>query len=71
MKIEQKEKSMLFSETIIPDIFFSEYLSNLPGYYLKMYLYIAFLSKYGKDWDKAELDTKEIDMIFDSSLGVR
>ena len=49
MKIEQKEKSMLFSETIIPDIFFSEYLSNLPGDYLKMYLYIAFLSKYGKE----------------------
>ena len=31
MKLEQKEKSMLFSDTTIPDIFFSEYLSNLPG----------------------------------------
>ncbi len=39
--------------------------------WLKIELLIDFLSKYGKDWDKAELDTKEIDMIFDSSLGVR
>ncbi|MCI8636662.1 MAG: DnaD domain protein [Clostridia bacterium] len=58
MKIEQKEKSMLFSETIIPDIFFSEYLSNLPGDYLKMYLYIAFLSKYGKDFKLSDLSKK-------------
>ena len=49
MKLEQKEKSMLFSETTIPDIFFSEYLSEIPGDYLKIYLYMSFLSKYGKD----------------------
>ena len=49
MKLEQKEKSMLFSETTIPDIFFSEYLSEIPGDYLKIYLYLSFLSKYGKD----------------------
>ena len=48
MKLEQKEKSLLFSETMIPDIFFSEYLSTLPSDYLKLYLYIVFLSKYGK-----------------------
>ena len=49
MKLEQKEKSILFSETMIPDIFFSEYLSQMPGDYLKLYFYITFLSKYGKD----------------------
>ena len=49
MKLEQKEKSLLFSETILPDIFFSEYLSNLPGDYLKIYLYMVFLSKYHKE----------------------
>lgn len=49
MKLEQNEKPLLFSETIIPDIFFSEHLSELPGDYLKIYLYMIFLSKYGKD----------------------
>ena len=49
MKLEQNEKSLLFSETTIPDIFFSEYLSEIPGNYLKIYLYLMFLSKYGKD----------------------
>ena len=49
MKLEQKEKSLLFSETIMPDIFFSEYLCDIPGDYVKIYLYIVFLSKYGKD----------------------
>ena len=49
MKLEQNEKPLLFSETSIPDLFFSDYLSILPGDYLKIYLYITFLSKYGKD----------------------
>ena len=46
MKLEQKEKSLLFSETMIPDIFFAEYLSAIPGDYVKIYFYIAFLSKW-------------------------
>ena len=49
MKLEQNEKMLLFSETMIPDVFFSDYLSQLPGDYLKIYLYIIFLSKYKKD----------------------
>ena len=48
MKLEQNEKSLLFSETTIPDIFFAEHLSQLPGSYLKIYMYIIFLSKYKK-----------------------
>lgn len=58
MKLEQKEKSLLFSETMVPDIFFSEYLSVLPGDYLKVYLYMIFLSKYGKDIKLNDLSKK-------------
>lgn len=49
MKLEKNENSLLFSETIIPDLFFSEYLSNASGDFIKVYLYIMFLSKYNKD----------------------
>ena len=49
MKLEQNEKPLLFSETLIPDVFFSEYLTQIPGDYIKIYLYMVFLSKYNKD----------------------
>ncbi len=49
MKIEQKDTSFIFSTTPIPDIFFTEYLSGANGDYIKVYLYILFLSKYNKD----------------------
>ena len=58
MKLEQNEKTLLFSETTIPDIFFSEHLSELPGDYLKIYMYIIFLSKYGKDIKLNDLSKK-------------
>ena len=58
MKLEQKEKPLLFSETSIPDIFFSEHLSEIPGDYLKIYLYLIFLSKYGKDIKLNDLSKK-------------
>ena len=58
MKLEQNEKPLLFSSTMIPDIFFSDYLSELPGDYLKMYLYMIFLSKYGKDIRLTDLSKK-------------
>ena len=58
MKLEQNEKQLLFSETTIPDIFFAEHLSELPGDYLKIYLYIIFLSKYGKDIKLNDLSKK-------------
>ena len=58
MKLEQKEKSLLFSETMVPDIFFSEYLSDLPGDYLKIYLYMVFLSKYHKEIKLNDLSKK-------------
>lgn len=49
MKIEQNSKSSLFSTTIIPDVFFTEYLSMAKGDYVKVYLYMLFLSKFGKE----------------------
>ena len=49
MKLEQNEKRMMFNNTQIPDIFFAEYMGNMPGDYLKIYLYLSFLSKYSKD----------------------
>ena len=48
MKIEQNEKAMIFSNTSLPDVFLSEYLSDMPGDVLKIYLYLVFLSKYSK-----------------------
>ena len=58
MKIEQNEKALLFSETSIPDIFFSEHLSQIPGDYLKVYLYMVFLSKYSKEIKLNDLSKK-------------
>ena len=49
MKIESKGTSLLFSSTEIPDIFFSEYLPLTSGDSVKVYLYINFLAKHGKD----------------------
>ena len=58
MKLDQNEKSLLFSETSIPDIFFSEYLSQIPGDYLKLYFYMFFLCKYSKDIKLNDLSKK-------------
>lgn len=58
MKFEQNEQPLLFSETIIPDIFFSEYLSQMPSDYIKLYLYIAFLGKFKKNINLNDLSKK-------------
>lgn len=49
MKLEQTEKSLLFSETAIPDIFFADFLSQTPGDFLKIYMYMIFFSKFHKE----------------------
>ena len=49
MKLDQNDLLPLFSNTTIPDIFFTEYLPQANGDYIKIYLYILFLSKYDKD----------------------
>jgi len=58
MKLEQKDRSFLFSNTEIPDLFFSEYLSNSSGDFIKVYLYILFLSKYNKEIKLNDLSKK-------------
>lgn len=58
MKLEQNEKQLLFSETVIPDVFFAEHLSQIPGDYIKIYLYLVFLSKYKKDIKINDLSKK-------------
>lgn len=58
MKIEQNDKQLLFSETVIPDIFFAEHLPQIPGDYLKIYLYLVFLSKFKKDAKINDLSKK-------------
>lgn len=58
MKLEQNAASMLFSETTLPDIFFTEYLAQANGDYLKVYLYMLFLSKYNKEIKLNDLTKK-------------
>lgn len=58
MKLEQNDKAMLFSVTDVPDIFFTEYLGNLPGDYVKIYLYLVFLAKYNRDVKINDLSKK-------------
>ncbi len=58
MKLEQNDLSMLFSTTSLPDVFITEYLSAASGDYIKVYLYILFLSKYDKDIKLNDLSKK-------------
>lgn len=58
MKLEQNDSSLIFSTTSISDVFFSEYLSQASGDYVKVYLYIYFLSKYNKDVKINDLSKK-------------
>lgn len=58
MKLEQNELSMLFSHTNLPDVFITEYLSQASGDFIKVYLYILFLSKYNKDVKLNDLSKK-------------
>lgn len=49
MKLEQNEESMLFGKTELSDVFFTEYISSASGDFIKVYLYLVFLSKYNKE----------------------
>lgn len=58
MKLEQNDSPLLFSYTELPNIFFTEYISQTPGDFIKVYLYLLFLSKYGKDIKVNDLSKK-------------
>lgn len=49
MKLEQSSNSLLFSTTSIPDAFFTEYFPQASSDSIKVFLYLYFLSKYGKE----------------------
>ncbi|MBQ3407855.1 MAG: DnaD domain protein [Clostridia bacterium] len=58
MKLEQNDLSLLFSTTNLPDVFFTEYLSQLNGDCIKIYLYMLFLAKYSKEIKLNDLSKK-------------
>ncbi len=58
MKLESTDKSILFSHTEIPDVFFTEYLSQANGDFIKVYLCLVFLAKYDKDIKLNDLSKK-------------
>ena len=58
MKLEQKDSGLLFSNTEIPDVFFTEYLSMASGDAIKLYLCLVFLGKYNKDIKLNDLSKK-------------
>ena len=58
MKLEQGHAEFIFNQTPLPDIFFTEYLSEAPGDYIKIYLYLVFLAKYNKEIKINDLSKK-------------
>ncbi len=58
--------SMLYSDTLIPDVFISEYMPSLQGDFIKVYVYCLFLAKYRKNPSsedmakKLELETQRV-----------
>lgn len=51
-------KDILFSDTMVPDIFISDIMPHLPADAVKVYLYCVFLSKYGKEARPEDLAAK-------------
>ncbi|MDP4092827.1 MAG: DnaD domain protein [Bacillota bacterium] len=51
-------KSIIFSDTIVPDIFINEYMPSMDGDHVKVYLNCLFLSKHGKCVSGEELAAK-------------
>ena len=58
MKLESSNQSLLFSNTVLPDTFFTEYFSQASSDAIKVYLYLLFLSKYNKDIKVNDLSKK-------------
>ena len=71
MKLEQNEKAMIFETIEVPNIFFAEYLGEIPGDYLKIYLYIVFLAKYNASVEINDLCKKLVLPINVVSEGIK
>lgn len=58
--------SMLYSDTLVPDVFISEYMPSLESDFVKVYIYCLFLSRYRKSMTpdmiakKLELRTERV-----------
>lgn len=50
--------SLLYSDTLLPDIFISEYLPSMNSDYVKIYTYMFFLCKHNKQLNTLELSKK-------------
>ena len=48
MIFSQNDKSLLFSSTEIPDVFFTEYLPEASGNYVKVYFNFTFMFRQKK-----------------------
>ena len=49
MKFEKDERSELFNKTEISDVFFTEYIAEIPPIALKIYAYLLYYTKYNND----------------------
>jgi DnaD/phage-associated family protein len=59
-------KSILFSDTLLPDIFITEYMPSMDSDFLKVYIHCLFLSKHNKQVTTKELSKKleiEVDKV--------
>lgn len=54
----EANNSVLYSDTLIPDVFISEYLPSIEGDSLKIYVYILYLSKHDKSATPWEMSKK-------------
>lgn len=54
----EAEKDIFLSDTLIPDVFLSDILPEIPPEAVKVYLYCIFLSKYGKEARTEDLAAK-------------
>lgn len=51
-------KSIIFSDTLVPDIFITEYMSSMDSDFVKVYIHCLFLSKHNKQVTTKELSKK-------------
>lgn len=65
MKLEFTDDSLLFLNTSIPDVFFTEYLPLANGDFVKIYLYTFFLAKHNKEIKTLDL-AKKLSMPIDT-----
>lgn len=50
-------KEILYSDTLLPDIFVTEYMPSMDSDHVKVYIYFLFLSKHNKQASTEELST--------------